>query len=254
MAAERQPGAREAVFAQLIEAGRAEQVAQRLTDAIILGVLAPGERLPSEPELAKRFGVALITVREGLGVLRDSGLIETRRGREGGSFITASPAQHGSLLAARLRGLARVDLSDMTVYFSTIVAGCAERAAMHASADDAVRLATWLAGADWSTASAARSNAGGFYLELAVLSQSARLVREQISLQADFGPLLLLAMTDEQARARLAAENALIAQAISAQDAVTARAFVATQIQELAEWLLAAKTTIERGGRLDDDA
>ena len=254
MAAERQPGAREAVFAQLIEAGRAEQVAQRLTDAIILGVLAPGERLPSEPDLAKRFGVALITVREGLGILRDTGLIDTRRGREGGSFITASPSQHGSLLAARLRGLARVDLSDMTVYFSTIVAGCAERAAMRAAADDAARLTAWLASADWSTAAAARSNAGGFYLELAVLSQSARLVREQISLQADFGPLLLLAMTDTQARARLAAENAQIAQAIGAQDAVTARSLVATQIQELAEWLLAAKTTIERGGHLDDDA
>ena len=61
-------------------------------------------------------------------------------------------------------------------------------------------------------------------------------------------------MTDTQARARLAAENAQIAQAIGAQDAVTARFLVATQIQELAEWLLAAKTTIERGGHLDDDA
>ena len=223
MAAERQLGAREAVFAQLIDAGRAEQVAQRLTDAIILGVLEPGERLPSEPELAKRFGVALITVREGLGVLRDTGLIDTRRGREGGSFITANPAAHGSLLAARLRNLARVDLSDMAVYFSTIVAGSAERAALRASGDDAARLTAWLADAEWSTTAAARSNAGGFYLELAVLSQSARLVREQISLQADFGPLLMLAMTDPRARTRLAAENALIAQAISTQDAPTAR-------------------------------
>src|SRR3954469_5986810 len=84
------PGAREAIFAQLAEAGRSEQVAQRLTDAIILGVLAAGERLPSEPELARRFGVALITVREGLGILRASGLVVTRRGREGGSFVTAA--------------------------------------------------------------------------------------------------------------------------------------------------------------------
>ena len=69
--------------------GRAEQVAQRLTDGIVLGVLDPGERLPSEPELARRFGVALITVREGLGILREAGLVETRRGREGGSFVVA---------------------------------------------------------------------------------------------------------------------------------------------------------------------
>ena len=31
---------------------------------------SPGERLPSEAELARRFGVALITAREGLGILR----------------------------------------------------------------------------------------------------------------------------------------------------------------------------------------
>ena len=84
MEVKRRPGAREAIFAQLVESGRAEQVAQRLTDAIILGVLTPGERLPSESELAKRFGVALITVREvNKGpsyVLREAG-VEMRRAR-----------------------------------------------------------------------------------------------------------------------------------------------------------------------------
>lgn len=252
MAVERLPGAREAVFAQLSEAGRSEQVAQRLSDAIILGVLPSGDRLPTEQDLAKRFGVALITVREGLGILRDAGLIETRRGREGGSFITNRPSPRGAVLAARLRGLARIDISDMAVYFATVAAGSAERAARQASADDANRLADWLAGADFSTAAAARSNAGGFHLELAVLSQSPRLVREQISLQADFGPLLLLSMMDAPARARVAAENAAIVAAVAAHDSDAARALVSTQIQELATWLLAAKTTIERGGHLHD--
>ena len=116
------PGAREAVFAQLADTGRAEQVAQRLTDGIVLGVLHPGERLPSEPELARRFGVALITVREGLGILRESGLVETRRGRDGGSFVVQGDAEHRSLITARLRALAQVELSDMAVYFGAILA------------------------------------------------------------------------------------------------------------------------------------
>ena len=120
------PGAREAVFAQLADAGRAEQVAQRLTDGIVLGVLHPGERLPSEPELARRFGVALITVREGLGILREAGLVETRRGRDGGSFVVEGDAEHRSLITSRIRAFAQVELSDMAVYFGAIFGAAKE--------------------------------------------------------------------------------------------------------------------------------
>ncbi|HEX7535527.1 MAG TPA: GntR family transcriptional regulator [Dermatophilaceae bacterium] len=251
MEVERRPGAREAIFAQLVESGRAEQVAQRLADAIILGVLTPGERLPSESELAKRFGVALITLREGLVILRDAGLVETRRGRIGGSFVIAANATRSTLLGARLRGLAQVELSDLAVYFSVIVEGSAERAALRASPIDARRLGAWLRNADFGTTAGARTNAGGFYLELAVLSQSARLVREQIRLQAEFGPLLLLGMGDVATRERIASANTDIVTAIAANDAPRARGLVAGEVRDLAAWLLAAKVRIERGGELD---
>lgn len=237
--------AREAIFAQLADAGRSEQVARRLTDAIILGVLAPGERLPSEPDLARRFGVALITVREGLGMLRDAGLVETRRGREGGSFVTGDAA-HGGMLEARLQALTQVELSDMAVYFATILAGCAERAATRATDAEGRLLAAQVAGIDLSTAAGARFDIGGFFLELAVLSQSARLVREQIRVQAEFGPLLLLALDDERIRAAAAASTVAIATAVLAHDAGTARELVTGEIQSLAEGLLAAKTTQQR--------
>lgn len=136
-------GARAAVFAQLTGAGRSEQVAQRLTDAILLGVLAPGDRLPSEAELAKRFGVALVTARDGLGAVREAGLVETRRGREGGSFVLATEQTPERLLQARLRGLSHVEIADLAVYFGMLAAGCAERAAELASTDEAQRLTDW---------------------------------------------------------------------------------------------------------------
>ncbi|MFK4730703.1 GntR family transcriptional regulator [Agromyces mediolanus] len=246
------PGAREAVFAQLSDAGRAEQVAQRLTDGIVLGVLHPGERLPSEPELARRFGVALITVREGLGILRDAGLVETRRGREGGSFVVHDDAEHRALLTARLRALAQVELSDMAVYFGAILAGIAERAAERAADSEARRLAEWLDAADFGTAASARTNQGGFFLELAVLSQSARLVREQIRLQADAGPLLLLGLDEEAERTRAAASDRRIVAAVAAQRPAEARAAAGELIASLAERLLAAKARVERGGGIDD--
>jgi len=247
------PAAREAIFAQLADAGRAEQVAQRLTDAIVLGVLAPAERLPSEPELAKRFGVALITVREGLGILREAGLVETRRGREGGSFVM-SGGPHGSLLDARLHALAQVELADMAAYFSTILSGCAERAALRATERDGERLLDWVANADFSTPASARSATGGFYLELAVLSQSARLVREQIRIQAEFGPLLLLGLDTAETRTDVARLNAALAAAVAAGDPALAGSLVGEQLDVLAHRLLAAKAHVERGGSLDERA
>lgn len=244
-------GARAAVFAQLTGAGRSEQVAQRLTDAILLGVLAPGDRLPSEAELAKRFGVALVTARDGLGAVREAGLVETRRGREGGSFVLATEQTPERLLQARLRGLSHVEIADLAVYFGMLAAGCAERAAELASTDEAQRLTDWLQGADFGSASDSGRNAGGFYLEIAVISQSPRLVREQIRLQAEFGPMLWLCLTDPAMRARVYAQNQRTAEAIAAHDAAGARAAVRAQISDLSVWLLAAKERLEQGATAD---
>ena len=51
-----QDAARSVVFAPLDGTGRAELVEQRLTDAIVSGVLRDGERLPSESELSRSLG------------------------------------------------------------------------------------------------------------------------------------------------------------------------------------------------------
>lgn len=50
------------------------------------GELAPGDRLPSESQLIEEFGVARMTVRQALGVLRIEGLAEARHGS--GVFVT----------------------------------------------------------------------------------------------------------------------------------------------------------------------
>ena len=80
-------GGRAAVFAALDTGRRADAVVRRLADGIALGILAPDEQLPSETELADTFGVSPVTVREALTILREQGLVATRRGRGGGSFV-----------------------------------------------------------------------------------------------------------------------------------------------------------------------
>src|SRR3954462_9347792 len=65
-------------------------IAERLSTAIRDGTLKPGDRLPTEAELAREFQVGRTSVREGLQKLRAHGLIKSRKGL--GAFVTDAPA------------------------------------------------------------------------------------------------------------------------------------------------------------------
>jgi DNA-binding GntR family transcriptional regulator len=62
----------------------AAQVARDLEADIDAGAIPPDTRLPSEAELAQQYGVARITVRAAIALLRDAGKVVTVHGR--GSF------------------------------------------------------------------------------------------------------------------------------------------------------------------------
>src|SRR5436190_28568 len=66
---------------------RYEQIAERLTADIRSGLLAPGEKLPAERELARAMEVSRASVREALAALQLRGMVETRPGA--GTFVTA---------------------------------------------------------------------------------------------------------------------------------------------------------------------
>lgn len=61
------------------------QIQQILEKEIARGVYEPGERLPTEFQLAERFGVNRHTVRRALGGLEDKGLLRVEQGR--GTFV-----------------------------------------------------------------------------------------------------------------------------------------------------------------------
>jgi DNA-binding transcriptional regulator YhcF (GntR family) len=68
-----------------------QQVAARLRAAILTGKLSPGERLPSQVELSKTYGVARMTIQQALRILKDDGLIATRQGS--GMFVRERTAR-----------------------------------------------------------------------------------------------------------------------------------------------------------------
>jgi GntR family transcriptional regulator len=75
------------------------QLQEVLKEQIESGVWAPGEALPSEPELARRFGISRVVVRQALAILEDDRQIVRIKGR--GTFV-AEPK-----LDARAGGLSR---------------------------------------------------------------------------------------------------------------------------------------------------
>ncbi|MDV3128952.1 FadR family transcriptional regulator [Mycobacterium sp. 21AC1] len=72
-------------------------VVEQIRRQIALGILAPGSALPAERELMKIFGVGRVTVQLAIGQLEAEHIVETRRGRNGGSFVKSLDADSRAL-------------------------------------------------------------------------------------------------------------------------------------------------------------
>lgn len=66
---------------------RPVRVAEAIKDWVVEQGLQVGDRLPSEPELISRFGMAKGTIREAMRILEAQGLVKTRSGPGGGCFV-----------------------------------------------------------------------------------------------------------------------------------------------------------------------
>ncbi|WP_164743460.1 FadR/GntR family transcriptional regulator [Microbacterium sulfonylureivorans] len=237
--------ARAVVFAPLEGAGRAELVEQRLTDAIVSGVLHDGERLPSESDLSRSLGVALVTAREALEGMRDKGFVRTRRGRDGGSFVVFDRESAARAGDRRLRDTSRIELRDLALHVSAIAGTAAETAANRASDDDIESLSRISAAADLVSAGGSRRAVSRFQLEVAAISQSPRLVREEMRLQSEAGPLLWMCLREQEYRDRSALARTRVIDAIRNADPDAARTATIAHVDGAFEWLVDERSRAE---------
>jgi GntR family transcriptional repressor for pyruvate dehydrogenase complex len=75
------------VFRPVRSGNALEDTVGRLMQTIRLGVVEPGNALPSERDLAARFSVSRDTVREAIRELGEAGYLTAKRGRYGGTFV-----------------------------------------------------------------------------------------------------------------------------------------------------------------------
>lgn len=238
-------GARRAVFAPVDNRARVEAVVRRLGDAIELGLLADGEQLPGESELAGQLGVSTVTLREALMALRQQGLVTTRRGRGGGSFVALPEVPGEERLRARLRGWSTEELRDLGDHWAALSGAAALLAAQRTEPEDLVQLRRTVEELDRAADAAARSRMyGRFHVELAAAAQSARLTREQVALQTEVGALLCLLLGDDEYREEVADRHRSVISAVQDGAHESARTLAERCVREPTARLIALRLTL----------
>ena len=169
-----------------------EACVEQLATLIRLGVYPRGSVLPSERELAGRLAVSRATLREAMAALREAGLVQTTRGRGGGTVVTMRPATPSARAASRRTTSRRAEWAD-TLEFRRIVEPGVARLAASVQLGEKQR--ERLESAHESVARAGgpavhRQADSRFHLTIAALTGSNRLIEAVTSVQSTMHEML----------------------------------------------------------------
>lgn len=104
-----------------------EETVERLLQAVKLGVVPFGAKMPPERELAAQLGISRVTLREAIRALQDAGYLDVRRGRYGGAFVVYQPPDPGQGdLRRALSEMAPGALDDALTFRMAVECGAAE--------------------------------------------------------------------------------------------------------------------------------
>lgn len=203
--------------------GRADQIAQRLGQAIRLGLILDGEQLPSESELARRLGVAPVTLREALATLRERGLVVTRRGRAGGTLAHMSVDGDERSAPPRLAEFSTQEIRELSDHRRAISGMAARLAAERAMPEEIGDLMVQVERLRAATTPRDRRRADAqLSVVIAAASQSTRLTHEEQQFRVEIGDLLWQPLSDAEVADAIAAREALV-EAIGERSADLAR-------------------------------
>ena len=184
------------IFAPLGQATRSEQVVERLSNAIVSGLLEAHEQLPNESDLAKLMGVSHITIREALNTLREKALIYTTRGRNGGSFIcelaTSREDQHP------LKNMTNNYLADLGEMHCAVMKHSVGLAVRHSTQKDIQKLNEFIISFKHAVSPEQKAQADmRCLLTIAAHAQSPRLAHHALVLQTEWASLVAVLYRNE---------------------------------------------------------
>jgi GntR family transcriptional repressor for pyruvate dehydrogenase complex len=168
-----------------------EACVEQLATAIRLGVYPYGAALPSERDLSELLGVSRATLREAIAALRAAGLVETTRGRGGGTVVRRQPARRKSVARAAIKGR-HDDLLDSLLFRKVVEPGAAALAAERNLDPDtqALLLESLAAVSAAAPGPDHRQCDSRLHLTIAAASGSERLMTAVTQVQADLDEML----------------------------------------------------------------
>lgn len=167
-----------------------EETVERLAQAIKLGVVAPGSRLPSERELVACFQISRTTLREAIRALELAGYLEAQRGRSGGTFVVYRTSEASEADARRLIHEMGDRLPDVLDFREVIEPATAEFAALRAKSADVEWLHTLLEVMRSLPRSEYRRFDSRFHLAIAELTGSRSLITAVTDIHMQLNDLL----------------------------------------------------------------
>ncbi|MDE9459270.1 FadR/GntR family transcriptional regulator [Xenorhabdus bovienii] len=233
------------IYAPLDQATRTEQVVERLSNAIISGILQTDAQLPNENELSRLLGVSPVTVRDALNTLRARQLIDTRRGRHGGSFVCQVPVE-----AMRkyhpLRLMASGELADFSEFHCAVIGHSARLAAQRSTPGELRKLEQLIDSFAAATQPDARIQTDmRCLLTLASQSQSARLANQELEIQAEWTPLMGLLYQEAAVHSEVAAAWRTLLAALYKGDDLACYQLAQKMITQITDHLLECKLRVD---------
>jgi DNA-binding FadR family transcriptional regulator len=224
-----------------------EHVADQIRRHIALRLIPPGEALPADRELAAAFGVGRPTIQHALALLEADNLVEGRRGRYGGTFVSEPKGDEQATdnLIARVRR-EREELEECIAYRHAVEPAIARLTAETRRKPD---IAAVLDALDGMTAAQSSSDYlrhdTEFHLAIARGSRNRFAVRqiEEILLRLN-DPMTLLPESQTW-HERTNAEHRLIVRAIEARDANAAETAMGVHVTNSGQGLRAVLASVD---------
>lgn len=233
------------VYRALPDVVRVAAIVHRIRTAVSLGLLHPGDKLPPELEMAESFGVAAATLREALAALRDEGVVETRRGRSGGTFVLRAPLTRHEELIERLRATSIAELRDFGDEHAAVVAASVRLAADRASEAELDRLGSLAERLAHAVEPSACARADcRFRIEVAVAAQSRRLTLAEMRLQDESAELVWAPLATPYDRDAVAREHDSLVDALHRRDGARAEEVARSSVRRAVNHLIDTKLAL----------
>jgi GntR family transcriptional repressor for pyruvate dehydrogenase complex len=249
--ARRTSGAGSSVRFERIHQLRAhEYVAEQIRRHISLRLIKPGEALPAERELAGMFGVGRPTIQHALRLLEAAGLVEARRGRSGGTFITRHDQDSHAADDMIVRVMRqRKELEDLLVYRRLIEPAAASVAARTRRAPDLAAMRRAIRGmAAATTEPDYMRHDTDFHIAVARATDNSFLTRAIEEIRMRLNDAMTLLPESEAWHQRLSGEHEALLEAIGNGDADKAETLMHEHVAISEQGLRAVLAAIRRRG------